>query len=151
MSMWGKPKRTNVPMKSSRVVRLWSFKSPRTSSPNQAKNPTPLEVSTFPNKKSHSLKKITQFYTLYSDILYTIDKLYFSLVHHNKFNFWSNSHRRINFFNPTDLINSSTLRLTTLHITKKPVMCGQTGAYPLNHLSVNAYGYLSKSNTKLSK
>ena len=121
---------------------LWSFKSPRTSSPNQAKNPTPLKFplslikSPIHYKKRHSFIPCIQ-----TSFIPLTNGISVSFITKNSI-FWRDWHRRINFFNPTDLINSSTPRLTTLHITKKSVIYGQTGAYTLNHISVNAYSYL---------
>ena len=127
MSEWGKPKHTTFPTSpwwNSGWGKLDHFKVPGSPPLLKSQNPSSLEVSTCPNKNYCSSKLCTQFYTLPSDILRTIDPRNFSLVHHKKIkNHWRYSHRIIYFIFPLVIINSSTSRSTTLCITKTSVIC----------------------------
>ena len=54
-------------------------------------------------------------------------------------NSWHDSHKRIHFFVPPGIINSSTYHSTTLHIIKTSIVWGLIGAYTLSHPSVTVF------------
>ena len=115
-------------------------------------HPPTLEFSTRSNKNSCSSKNCTQFNTLPSDILNTIDTWYFSLVHHkNSIKSWCKSNIRINLNVPPGLINSSISHSKALWITKTSFTCGRADAYPPTHPSMTSYRESAQSNTNLSK
>ena len=112
---------------------------------------TPLNHS-WSFKNSCSSKNCTQFDTLPSDTLYTVETWHFILVHCNNFKKLLAQLRQHNpILRFTRFINSSISFSMTLCITKTSVTHGQKYAYPLTHPFVTAYGGSPKQNNNQSK
>ena len=124
----------------------WRIKVPvRPHLLNHPLAPPYLEVSTCPtklfrlSKNSHIL--IPSLWTPFIKLTRGISVLYITT---NSRKSCSNSHRRIHFFIPSVLINSSTSYSTTLWINKTSITCGCTDANPLTQPFVTVYGDSTK-------
>ena len=102
-------------------------------------HPPTLEAYTWPNKKSCSSKKWTQFDSLPSNLLHNIGMWHAGLVNHNKTNkSWIDSHNKIHFFVRPIPMKYNTSPLNTSCITTSSDTFWWKYALALTHPTMTA-------------